>query len=141
MTSNPLSTNYFAVVYDGLEKSIPRQAQRVLELQHHDEKHVVPPTTVRFDAIRPTKSLCPPAILINRFVDYPFDRILTGGLILVKGDRGPHVLGSKIDFWTRSLDLVEMVETLLQFGEDGVENRGRGSTRPTQVDGRLVDTK
>jgi hypothetical protein len=30
---------------------------------------------------------------------------------------------------------------VLQHGKDRAKNRGRGSTRPTQVDGRLVATQ
>jgi len=39
------------------------------------------------------------------------------------------------------MDLFEMAETALQHGKGVVKNRGRDSTRLTQVDGRLVATQ
>jgi hypothetical protein len=58
------------------------------------------------------------------------------GLVLIKRDRAPEVLGSTLDFcWTRKF---EIVETVLQVSKGGIKNRGRGSNRPTQLDERLV---
>jgi len=62
-------------------------------------------------------------------------------LILVEPDCTPEVICSTLDFKTRNLELFEMVETLLQGGKDRVENHGRGSARPTQVNERLVAAK
>jgi hypothetical protein len=81
-----------------LKKSIPRQAQRVLELQDQDEKPVVPPTTVKFDVIRPAKSKAPLDLLPDHFINYPLDRDLTVGLVPVKPDRASEVLGSTPNF-------------------------------------------
>ena len=64
-TSNLISRDDFAIIKDGLKKSIPGQAQRVLKLQDQVEKAVVPPTAIRFDIIRPTKIIPPLALLSN----------------------------------------------------------------------------
>lgn len=42
-----------------------------------------------------------------------------------------------LNVWTENSDLLEIVESSLQDGKGGVKNHGRGSTRPTQVDGGL----
>jgi hypothetical protein len=136
--SNLLSRNYFAVIDNSLKKSVSRQAQRVLELQDQDEKRLVPPTTIRFDLICPIKTTFPLARLSDYVIDYVFDCLLTHVLLVVKRDRVPEVLGSTLHVSTRNMNLFEMVETVLQCGKGRVKNRGRGSTRPTQVDGRLV---
>jgi len=136
--SNLLSRNYFAVIDNSLKKSVSRQAQRVLELQDQDEKRLVPPTTVRFDLICPIKTTFPLAHLSDCAIDYVSDCLLTQVLVVVKCDRAPDVLGSTLHVSARNNNLFEMVEMVLQPGKGGAKNRGRGSTRPTQVDGRLV---
>ena len=112
-TSNLISQDDFAIIEDGLKKSIPGQAQCVLKLQDQEEKTVVPPTTVRFDIIRPTKSMPPLALLSDRFINQFLDRILTVGIILVKRNRTAEVLGSTLNFWTSNLNFFEVVETPL----------------------------
>jgi hypothetical protein len=140
-TLNLISRDNFAIIKDGLKKGIPGHAQCVLKLQGQEEKTVVPPTTVRFDIIRPTKSTPPLALLSDRFINQFLHRILTEGLILVKRNRTAEVLGSTLNFGTSNLDFFEVIETPLQRSEGGVKNRDRDSTRPTEMDGRLFATQ
>jgi hypothetical protein len=44
-------------------------------------------------------------------------------------------------FHTRNFHSLKMVETLLQHSKDRVENRGRGSATPTQMDVCIVTAK
>jgi hypothetical protein len=83
----------------GVKKSIPGQAQCVLKLQDQDKKIVIPPTTVRFDIIIPTKWIPPLDLLSDRFINQFLHRILTVGIILVKRNRIAEVLlGSTPNF-------------------------------------------
>ena len=73
----------------------------------------MPPTTARFDTIRPVKLCAPITILANGYIDRFFDRFFTILFVSIKLYGLLEIVSSILDVPTIYLDLVEIIQTLL----------------------------